>query len=155
CAVELHAFVATCVRVIIYSFCFFFQAEDGIRDHCVTGVQTCALPISPPGAPLGAPDDRDVHRASPAGEERAPGTGDSDDRWPFVAPPGPGGPPPRAFLDRRKGSRRLKKPGPSAPRVPWPLRPPGPVHRGSPPLPSGRRRNEDSPDSARRPPSKA
>src|SRR5438034_9259166 len=26
------------------SFClFFFQAEDGIRDHCVTGVQTCAL----------------------------------------------------------------------------------------------------------------
>src|SRR5260221_4239704 len=27
---------------------FFFQAEDGIRDHCVTGVQTCALPISPP-----------------------------------------------------------------------------------------------------------
>src|SRR5437588_10915774 len=27
-------------------FFFFFQAEDGIRDHCVTGVQTCALPIS-------------------------------------------------------------------------------------------------------------
>src|SRR5215211_6455578 len=26
-------------------FFFFFQAEDGIRDHCVTGVQTCALPI--------------------------------------------------------------------------------------------------------------
>ena len=25
---------------------FFFQAEGGIRDHCVTGVQTCALPIS-------------------------------------------------------------------------------------------------------------
>src|SRR5260221_3065816 len=25
--------------------CFLFQAEDGIRDHCVTGVQTCALPI--------------------------------------------------------------------------------------------------------------
>src|SRR5438034_11733261 len=24
---------------------FFFQAEDAIRDHCVTGVQTCALPI--------------------------------------------------------------------------------------------------------------
>src|SRR5438876_11604765 len=27
-------------------FCFFFQAEDGIRDGRVTGVQTCALPIS-------------------------------------------------------------------------------------------------------------
>src|SRR5205809_5092828 len=26
--------------------CFFFQAEDGIRDVAVTGVQTCALPIS-------------------------------------------------------------------------------------------------------------
>src|SRR5699024_6482356 len=28
-------------------FCFFLQAEDGIRDRNVTGVQTCALPISP------------------------------------------------------------------------------------------------------------
>src|SRR6267378_7463445 len=28
---------------------FFFQAEDGIRDLYVTGVQTCALPISPVG----------------------------------------------------------------------------------------------------------
>src|SRR5690606_41022113 len=27
------------------SFCVFFQAEDGIRDFHVTGVQTCALPI--------------------------------------------------------------------------------------------------------------
>src|SRR5256885_17166605 len=27
-------------------FSFFFQAEDGIRDYKVTGVQTCALPIS-------------------------------------------------------------------------------------------------------------
>src|SRR5256885_11996818 len=27
------------------SFLFFFQAEDGIRDYKVTGVQTCALPI--------------------------------------------------------------------------------------------------------------
>src|SRR2546427_7602251 len=29
-------------------FFFFFQAEDGIRDLTVTGVQTCALPISLP-----------------------------------------------------------------------------------------------------------
>src|SRR2546423_15389216 len=28
---------------------FFFQAEDGIRDKLVTGVQTCALPISDAG----------------------------------------------------------------------------------------------------------
>src|SRR6266542_5325319 len=34
---------------IVYCICFlffFFQAEDGIRDATVTGVQTCALPIS-------------------------------------------------------------------------------------------------------------
>src|SRR2546425_4336394 len=30
--------------VLFFSF-FFFQAEDGIRDKLVTGVQTCALPI--------------------------------------------------------------------------------------------------------------
>src|SRR5207245_8498966 len=29
-----------------FLFFFFFQAEDGIRDATVTGVQTCALPIS-------------------------------------------------------------------------------------------------------------
>src|SRR5687767_15351993 len=29
-----------------FAFFFFFQAEDGIRDKLVTGVQTCALPIS-------------------------------------------------------------------------------------------------------------
>src|SRR2546426_7378872 len=29
-----------------FVFFFFFQAEDGIRDYKVTGVQTCALPIS-------------------------------------------------------------------------------------------------------------
>src|SRR5690606_39430503 len=34
------------VRVLSFlSFFFFFQAEDGIRDFHVTGVQTCALPI--------------------------------------------------------------------------------------------------------------
>src|SRR5256885_9591364 len=31
---------------LILSLFFFFQAEDGIRDYKVTGVQTCALPIS-------------------------------------------------------------------------------------------------------------
>src|SRR5260221_10907014 len=36
---------------VLGDFLFFFQAEDGIRDHCVTGVQTCALPISCSKAP--------------------------------------------------------------------------------------------------------
>src|SRR5207237_6315899 len=31
--------------MLCVSVCFFFQAEDGIRDSSVTGVQTCALPI--------------------------------------------------------------------------------------------------------------
>src|SRR5229473_7845772 len=42
-------------------FFFFFQAEDGIRDKLVTGVQTCALPIS-----ARCPPDRDrLHRSKP------------------------------------------------------------------------------------------
>src|SRR5690606_39947618 len=32
--------------LLCFCFFFFFQAEDGIRDFHVTGVQTCALPIS-------------------------------------------------------------------------------------------------------------
>ena len=34
------------VEGVFLLFFFFFQAEDGIRDIGVTGVQTCALPIS-------------------------------------------------------------------------------------------------------------
>src|SRR2546423_7386018 len=47
------------IDTIIYSICFFFfffQAEDGIRDKLVTGVQTCALPISRPDLPLDGAD---------------------------------------------------------------------------------------------------
>src|SRR5690554_7519868 len=50
---------------------FFFQAEDGIRDADVTGVQTCALPISASWQPGGEGDhlgrgieDRLGHRSS-------------------------------------------------------------------------------------------
>src|SRR5690625_1258837 len=35
----------TFLAVLLLVFLFFFQAEDGIRDGHVTGVQTCALPI--------------------------------------------------------------------------------------------------------------
>src|SRR2546430_2374674 len=42
--------VYTCIcsydACVVYTSFFFFQAEDGIRDLTVTGVQTCALPIS-------------------------------------------------------------------------------------------------------------
>ena len=39
-------FVFLFFSFILCFFFFFFQAEDGIRDIGVTGVQTCALPIS-------------------------------------------------------------------------------------------------------------
>src|SRR5204863_4511641 len=38
----------------LYFFFFFFQAEDGIRDLYVTGVQTCALPICPKAGESGS-----------------------------------------------------------------------------------------------------
>src|SRR5437870_11363037 len=56
-------FFFVCIVVFFFYF-FFFQAEDGIRDGHVTGVQTCALPIS-----LHEPADRGgrrVHRAAGA-----------------------------------------------------------------------------------------
>src|SRR2546430_1904328 len=45
---------------------FFFQAEDGIRDLTVTGVQTCALPISPRASRGNAcrPPPRGSHRSA-------------------------------------------------------------------------------------------
>src|SRR5256885_12421370 len=42
-----RAVIKTTARIRAEWLIFFFQAEDGIRDYKVTGVQTCALPISP------------------------------------------------------------------------------------------------------------
>src|SRR5258708_13332130 len=51
---------------------FFFQAEDGIRDDLVTGVQTCALPISLGArAGGGAHADALVAQPAPPGARRA------------------------------------------------------------------------------------
>src|SRR5205085_4895740 len=43
---------------------FFFQAEDGIRDLTVTGVQTCALPISSSSWPAGVTPGPSAKRAT-------------------------------------------------------------------------------------------
>src|SRR2546422_3174053 len=48
----------SCRRIVFWLKFFFFQAEDGIRDVAVTGVQTCALPIS--NRRTGARRDADV-----------------------------------------------------------------------------------------------
>src|SRR3989475_5040265 len=68
----------------VFVFFFFFQAEDGIRDLTVTGVQTCALPISSrrisprprrrasaaiccaSSSPTAARGSHSIHRGSPA-----------------------------------------------------------------------------------------
>src|SRR5476649_2257236 len=41
-----YGFYGIAVALVGDGTVFFFQAEDVIRGHCVTGVQTCALPIS-------------------------------------------------------------------------------------------------------------
>src|SRR2546426_7294627 len=56
-----------------YSF-FFFQAEDGIRDYKVTGVQTCALPISGRPARVGSASCRASSAARSRSRRRAEGS---------------------------------------------------------------------------------
>src|SRR6266853_2398614 len=73
---------------MIFVFFFFFQAEDGIRDLTVTGVQTCALPICgpPPGrlrgrGPRGLRETGQLFRAPDRALEQAvPGLGDRTNR---------------------------------------------------------------------------
>src|SRR6266850_4421894 len=56
---------------------FFFQAEDGIRDYKVTGVQTCALPISDADVDEAIKRIADQNRAfAPKGEGAKAETGD-------------------------------------------------------------------------------
>src|SRR2546423_11509825 len=70
---HLYCILSTFIYLFFFIsllFFFFFQAEDGIRDKLVTGVQTCALPIwagtrPPSGAEGGrvpAPDGARVCR---------------------------------------------------------------------------------------------
>src|SRR5256885_5711328 len=53
---------------LVFCSFFFFQAEDGIRDYKVTGVQTCALPIS------GTPAADGPRAVSERGNPARPGT---------------------------------------------------------------------------------
>src|SRR3712207_6987174 len=71
----------SCVFISFGEIClsfFFFQAEDGIRDIGVTGVQTCALPISfsfcdvgYAAAPAGSRPEFGIPNTSPGGTSRA------------------------------------------------------------------------------------
>src|SRR5690348_8224947 len=45
CTLCGHFLQVELTLILVVGYAFFFQAEDGIRDGRVTGVQTCALPI--------------------------------------------------------------------------------------------------------------
>src|SRR5216683_3398380 len=66
-----------------FFFFFFFQAEDGIRDLIVTGVQTCALPISGAGHEADHPGDQERLPAEHVAE--LPGHRDDNGRRDQVA----------------------------------------------------------------------
>src|SRR5688572_32424585 len=55
-------FILSFLYFVFFFFFFFFQAEDGIRDLTVTGVQTCALPISAIAVPTNR--DSSLYRSS-------------------------------------------------------------------------------------------
>src|SRR6266516_5088214 len=59
---------------VIFSFFFFFQAEDGIRYRTVTGVQTCALPICATSGPARRSPPAMRHRRARSPAARAPGS---------------------------------------------------------------------------------
>src|SRR5256885_5823796 len=67
--VSLFMSMGGCVSIIF----FFFQAEDGIRDYKVTGVQTCALPIctAPAAEPAVAARGAAAQRGKPGRRERS------------------------------------------------------------------------------------
>src|SRR5437764_15021888 len=63
-----------------FLFVFFFQAEDGIRDTSVTGVQTCALPISTCFTAPGSASRTTRRRAPPPGCSSRGSTTRSEER---------------------------------------------------------------------------
>src|SRR5690606_39374942 len=71
-----HSVLVLCFFFVVCFF--FFQAEDGIRDFHVTGVQTCALPILGPEPRA----DRDGQRG-----RRVQAAAQQDDRPPFTLLP--------------------------------------------------------------------
>src|SRR5258708_17982132 len=76
---------------------FFFQAEDGIRDDLVTGVQTCALPIFP----AVGPPWRSARHGGPTA-----GTAEHQQQTPvrhLPPPPAPGGFVPQPVALFRRG----------------------------------------------------
>src|SRR3989441_3533091 len=111
------------LRDLYLSFFFFFQAEDGIRDKLVTGVQTCALPISR------APPTPEVARRAapaPAGTRPTPSTRAAARSHPSSLP---------SAVACRAGPRSHPA---AAPLAASPGSPPSPRPRDAGPLPPSR-----------------
>src|SRR5215216_2409812 len=114
---------------------FFFQAEDGIRDDLVTGVQTCALPIWP-GARRRGRRGAGCRRRCPGPTRRPPrprpapgsGSGRTPCRpWPRPRPGGPSAPPrPPPRPSARPWTRTPATTGPGPCRRPPAASPPPP-----------------------------
>src|SRR3989454_1102365 len=114
-------------------FFFFFQAEDGIRDYKVTGVQTCALPISSPirrspiwmaPTPCSAGWSRGSARSRRSGRASASGASTGDRRRVYLLRPQHFPLDPRIALSYIAACALLAGcPRPPAPLVPQPLAP--------------------------------
>src|SRR5438309_9669385 len=90
---------------IVFFIFFFFQAEDGIRDGTVTGVQTCALPISVLAVAVVGDDDGPIGKRHEVQGQRA----DRDDTPGRTDPPAGGkqrGPVRQRARDETRGEER-------------------------------------------------
>src|SRR2546426_3009289 len=100
--------------VALYCFFFFFQAEDGIRDYKVTGVQTCALPICGDGrARLRTAGDgggAGPRRRPRAAQSFRPGAAPAANRRTVIAPPLPHSPLVAPADRQLRGPRRAGAP---------------------------------------------
>src|SRR5256885_16905304 len=101
----------------VVHFFFFFQAEDGIRDYKVTGVQTCALPISQPqaagrahGTRRGSGVPRTRAAASRMSAMLATASAASHESHRAMLTPRAGGVIPRPRLRTRNGAARTRNP---------------------------------------------
>src|SRR5215213_3259946 len=88
------------MRLVIRCSVFFFQAEDGIRDWSVTGVQTCALPIYRQRSRMAGSDPAPGQEGARDPPERGDQQGDRRRRA------DPGAPGRRRALRRRRSHRR-------------------------------------------------
>src|SRR2546430_3309243 len=104
CLVILNLLWFLLYTLLFLCFFFFFQAEDGIRDLTVTGVQTCALPICLPGRGLDAASGGAGAEHGHRGDQQVAGLGDGQG-----AGPDGGGLPLSTAGHRRSEERRVGK----------------------------------------------